>query len=151
MIVDTNSRDQLMRWFDSNTGLWRNYWWQGASILTSFNDFAYLDENVKNVYGATWEHVYNNAPANRPYKLKSSKAKRESGFLNDFYDDEGWWALALIGALDNTGRREYLDEAIAIWYDMNAGFNKPSCGGLPWKKDEGSGPLAIPNCTLLQD
>lgn len=144
LLTNAGYRDQLMRWFDPSTGLWRTYWWQGASILTSFNDIAYLDESVKNDYGSTWESVFNNAPSNRPYKAK--KAKRDSGFLNDLYDDEGWWALAWIGAYDNTGKTEYLDEAIAIWSDINEAFNRPTCGGVPWKKDEGSGPVSIANC-----
>lgn len=133
-----------MRWFDPDTGLWRSYWWQGASILTSFNDIAYLDSGVKDVYNAVWDQVYTNAPGNRPYRLR--RVKRDSGFVNDFYDDAGWWALAWIGAYDNTGKGEYLDEAISIWNHINDAWGAHKCGGIPWKT--GTGPLAIPNCTF---
>lgn len=162
-----------MRWYDSDAGIWKDaegaaYWWQSANMLTAFNDLALRDESAKNAYNWIWETTYNNAPASNPspalrrradgtwekvYTKPSAeeterrrKMKRDdNGFINDFYDDEAWWALAWVGAVDNTGRSEYLDQAISIWYDMNAAWNKPSCGGLPWNKSEGSGPLAIQN------
>lgn len=73
------------------------------------------------------------------------RRQESGGFINHFYDDEAWWALAWIGALDNTGRKEYLDEAIAIWYDMTEAWGRPTCGGIPWNKDEDAPALAIQN------
>lgn len=162
-----------MRWYNSDAGVWSNndgqmFWWQSANMLSAFNDLALLDGNVKNSYSSVWESTYNNAPANNPspsvtvlsdgrlkkvyawpspddVKQRNKIARAEVGFTNDFYDDEGWWALAWIGALDNTGDIKYLDEAIGIWYDMNAAWNTASCGGLPWNKTDGAPSLAIEN------
>ena len=65
------------------------------------------------------------------------------GFLNDFYDDEGWWALAWIRAYDVTGRTEtrYLNIAISIFEDMTTGWSdgkssKTHCEGLWWNKQQ---------------
>lgn len=64
-----------------------------------------------------------------------------SGFLNDYYDDEGWWALAWIAAYDVTGNIEYLSQAESIFSDMYAVFGKTNCstnsggtGGIWWDK-----------------
>ena len=73
--------------------------------------------------------------------------KREQGFISKAYDDEGWWALAWIDIWEVTQDADYLNEAIAIWQDMNAAWNQMTCGGLPWYKGESlsDNPLSIPN------
>lgn len=155
-----------MRWFDSDRGLWKKpngeyYWWNSANMLTTLADLAKINPSVLNVYGDAFEAVHKNAPQNHPfvqlvkqqngqmaknYSFSSPAPleKKSSGFLNDYYDDEGWWGLAWIAALDVTGKHEYLDEAISIWYDMKAGWNKHHCGGLPWNKIGGA-PVSIAN------
>ncbi|KAM3511277.1 hypothetical protein MY11210_005078 [Beauveria gryllotalpidicola] len=55
-------------------------------------------------------------------------------FLNDFYDDEGWWALGLIHAYDYSHRQEYLDSAVGIFNDMQGGANTNCKGGIYWSK-----------------
>ncbi|TQV95189.1 glycosyl hydrolase [Cordyceps javanica] len=56
-------------------------------------------------------------------------------FLNDFYDDEGWWALGLIHAYDYTRKQEYLDSAVRIFNDMQGGGpTNCSGGGIYWSK-----------------
>lgn len=162
-----------MRWYNADAGVWSDnngglYWWQSANMMSAFNDLAALDANVKSIYASVWDSSFSNAPAHNPspsvkelpngrlvkvYEWPSPEevhsrnmTKRvEVGFTNDFYDDEGWWALAWLGAYDNTGDIKYLNEAIDIWYDMKAGWNKHPCGGLPWNKSDGSVPVAISN------
>ncbi|KAF3767449.1 family 76 glycoside hydrolase, partial [Cryphonectria parasitica EP155] len=58
-----------------------------------------------------------------------------SGFLNDYYDDEGWWALAWIKAYDVTSTAEYLSMAESIFADMEGGVNATCGGGIWWSKD----------------
>ena len=43
---------------------------------------------------------------------------RAHNFLNDYYDDEGWWTLTWIKAYDLTGNTEYLNAAKTIFADM---------------------------------
>ncbi|KAJ8124115.1 hypothetical protein ONZ43_g92 [Nemania bipapillata] len=58
------------------------------------------------------------------------------GFLNDYYDDEGWWALALIRSHDvgvyGLGDQKYLEAAMEIFEDMKKGAS--TCGGIYWSK-----------------
>jgi hypothetical protein len=166
-----------MRWFERGNGLWRNpkagylYWWQSANMLSAISDLAMLNPDVKASYSYVWDDVYRNAPKNNPMpvkvkrsdgtwgknytfpsplEVKRGRSKRaEVGFRGRFYDDEGWWGLAFVAALDVTGRREYLDEAIGIWYDMKDGWNKHHCGGIPWNKDDGQAPVPIANGQYL--
>ncbi|KAM6482662.1 glycosyl hydrolase family 76-domain-containing protein [Trichoderma sp. SZMC 28011] len=68
--------------------------------------------------------------------LPTSLQKRGfADFLDDFYDDEGWWALALIHAHDATGDQDYLNSAIEIFNDMQTGQGTPCGGGIYWSKD----------------
>ncbi|KAF1959994.1 Six-hairpin glycosidase [Byssothecium circinans] len=83
------------------------------------------------------------------------KAQANTGFLNDYYDDEGWWALAWIGAYDLTRASTYLTQAQTIFNDMNAVFGKTNCstntggkGGIWWDKPH-TYVNAIPNELFL--
>ncbi len=58
-----------------------------------------------------------------------------TNFLNGYYDDEGWWALAWIGAYDLTKDRKYLDQAVTIFTDMTGGWDTVCNGGLYWAKN----------------
>lgn len=59
-----------------------------------------------------------------------------AGFINNFYDDEGWWALALLRAYDVTRESEYLTMAESIFADMQGGADSTVCGGgVWWSKD----------------
>ncbi|KAE9969119.1 hypothetical protein BLS_003284 [Venturia inaequalis] len=55
-------------------------------------------------------------------------------FLNGFYDDEAWWALAWIKVYDLTKTPQYLQAANDIFADMvDTGYNA-TCGGIWWDK-----------------
>ncbi|PPJ60423.1 hypothetical protein CBER1_07339 [Cercospora berteroae] len=69
------------------------------------------------------------------------RMKATGGFLNDYYDDEGWWALGWIAAYDLTKDNQYLSQAQTIFADMNKVFGKTNCsknsvatGGIWWDK-----------------
>jgi predicted alpha-1,6-mannanase (GH76 family) len=57
------------------------------------------------------------------------------GFLNKYYDDEGWWALAWIDAYDWTHNPDYLNMASSIFDDMTGGWDDHCGGGIWWSKD----------------
>ena len=76
--------------------------------------------------------------------LAVPQAQVAGGFLNDYYDDEGWWALAWIGAYDLTKNTQYLSQAQTIFADMYKVFGKENCstnaggttGGIWWDRKQ---------------
>ena len=61
---------------------------------------------------------------------------RSQNFLNNYYDDEGWWAVTWIKAYDFTGNTDYLNAAKVIFADMTKAWDPSTCnGGIWWSKD----------------
>lgn len=58
------------------------------------------------------------------------------GFINEYYDDEGWWALAWIRSWDVTKDPSYLNMAEQIFEDMKAGADNVCGGGIWWSKEK---------------
>ncbi|KAH6855690.1 glycoside hydrolase family 76 protein [Chaetomium sp. MPI-CAGE-AT-0009] len=71
---------------------------------------------------------------NSTYQFRAASKRGYSEFLNDYYDDEGWWALALIRSWDVTHEQAYLNMAEHIFRDMQAGTDGTCGGGLWWSK-----------------
>ena len=73
-------------------------------------------------------------------EVKSANQNAKDGnYLNNFYDDEGWWALAWIAVYDATKDNAYLQQAQSIFADMDQGWNSPCfgngiTGGMYWSK-----------------
>ncbi|KHO00623.1 glycosyl hydrolase [Metarhizium album ARSEF 1941] len=111
-------------WYRQDTGLWDGAWWQSANALTTLADFAMLQPDAAKSLGIanTIRNTIENAP------------KKFPGFINDFYDDEGWWALGLIHAYDATRNERYLETAADIFNDMQTGGGTPCNGGVFWSK-----------------
>lgn len=65
----------------------------------------------------------------------SAAQKKFPGFINEYYDDEGWWALAWIDAYQHTHDPRYLEAAEFIFRDMTYGWDNTCSGGIWWSKD----------------
>ncbi|KAI0171785.1 glycoside hydrolase family 76 protein [Hypoxylon sp. FL1284] len=149
--------NSLQKWYNRETGLWDTTgWWNSANCLTVLADFAVIDpaasdtlmipEIIQNTYDqAQKTPVKANkimSPAGLPISTYSRLSAREiekrgfDNFLNDYYDDEGWWALAMIHSYDvgvrGIGDQQYLQAAVEIFEDMKAGNS--TCGGIFWSK-----------------
>ncbi|KAH8196584.1 hypothetical protein TruAng_009242 [Truncatella angustata] len=150
----------LQGWYDNTTGLWDTTgWWNSANCLTVLADFASLDEdillenglNVADIIQNTYEQAQLttiqaektiNAAGmtvssyTRISKRDNIEARGFDNFLNDYYDDEGWWALAMIHSNDigvhGLGDQQYLKAAVDIFEDMKKGNS--TCGGIYWSK-----------------
>jgi len=109
----------LQQWYNQN-GLWDSTgWWNAANCL----------EAIESVVEATNGEQYGDV-------IQITFARNASkSFLNEFYDDEGWWALAWIRAFDLTGESRYLAMARTIFADMKDGWDDHCGGGIWWKKD----------------
>jgi len=123
----------LHEWYDEGSGLYNGgEWWRGANMLEATIDYSRL----------TGDPSYVASIANTFEKQSAG------GFLNDYYDDEGWWALAWIKAYDLTADDRYLSMARAIFTDMTGGWDDVCGGGLYWRKQR-DGKNAIPNELFL--
>ena len=109
----------LQQWYN-HKGLWDTTgWWNAANcveaienVITAQNGGPYLE-----VLDKTYRHNV------------------RTRFLNEFYDDEGWWALAWIRAFDLTGEPRYLESARVIFNDLVGGWDSHCGGGIWWRKN----------------
>lgn len=110
--------------YSERSGLWRGTgWWNNANVLTALIRFAkWTDQKEK--YLPILENTLVQAQ------------RRNKNFLNEFYDDEGWWALAWVDAYELTNDKKYLDQAETIFLDMTTGWSELYGGGMHWKKDD---------------
>jgi predicted alpha-1,6-mannanase (GH76 family) len=111
----------LQRWYRSRTGLWQGAgWWNCANALTALIQYSQLTGELK--YRPVLDRTFDRAPRKYP------------GFSNDFYDDDGWWALAWIAAYDLTGEARYLNQARDLFAEMTSGWDDVCGGGLWWSR-----------------
>ncbi len=105
--------------FYSKKGLWHTAgWWNSANCVEALESVAAAD----------------NGQSYLPVLARTFKLNRHKNFLNDYYDDEGWWALAWIHAYDLTGQTKYLDQAKIIFNDLTNAWTAHCDGGLLWSK-----------------
>ena len=146
----------LQKWYNDATGLWdTTNWWNSGNALTVLADFATLDHSLDQVVQHVFENTFVKAQESSlrnatlrimtlttiesyvwpSYTLgnPAPAAVGSPGFLNDFYDDEGWWALAWLKVYDTNKDTRYLQAAIAIFEDMKTGWGA-TCGGMWWNK-----------------
>lgn len=111
----------LESWYDQVTGLYRTTgWWNSANAITTLADYS------KAAHTREYNSVFTNT-------FKAAQ-RMHLGFINDYYDDEGWWALAWIAAFDQTHKEPYLQMAESIFSDMTGGWNDTCSGGIWWSK-----------------
>ena len=123
----------LQQWYDPHTGLWQTAgWWNSANCLEAVECATPLPggEKFRGVIQKTFDR------------------NSSHNFLNEYYDDEGWWALAWIHAYDLTKEKQYLVMAKTIFRDMTNGWDDHCGGGLWWTKER-TYKNAIPNELFL--
>ncbi|KAL2039384.1 hypothetical protein N7G274_008052 [Stereocaulon virgatum] len=116
-------------WYNQSTGLWGNQWWNSANALVVLAELSNMDSLIKSTAEAVYTNVFANAPIWNLHNFGGVDS-----FINPYYDDEGWWALAWIKVYDQTQNQTYLKAAIDIFNDMTTGWGAYSCGGMLWEK-----------------
>jgi predicted alpha-1,6-mannanase (GH76 family) len=131
--------EALQRWYVPSPGLYETPtgWWNAANAMTVLADYSRVSGN--NEYLPAIRNTFKNA----------SKAKKTANFINEYDDDEGWWALAWIDAYDLTGSSAYLKMAETIFADMASEWDTGTCGGGIWWKKPAEYKNAIANELFL--
>ncbi|SMY29540.1 unnamed protein product [Zymoseptoria tritici ST99CH_1A5] len=126
-----NATDVLNeQYYNHISGLWQNFWWNSGAILSTIGDVALLYPDFK----TTAKDIFSNT-------LFAAKASNNGDFLNEYYDDEGWWAMGWIKAYDITKEVRYLHEAQTIHLDLLTSLTtRCHNGGNWWSKTQDSLP-----------
>jgi predicted alpha-1,6-mannanase (GH76 family) len=66
------------------------------------------------------------------------KVKNGNTFINFYYDDMEWMALACLRAFNATNDTQYRDIAQLLWVDIKNGWSSDLGGGIWWRKDNSS-------------
>lgn len=128
----------LQQWYVPKMGLYRTTgWWNSANAITVLTDSMRVTGSKK--YVGVLANTYKQAQVEIPKEQRTDPKKELTGFpgfLNKYYDDEGWWALAWIDAYDLTQDQRYLTMARSIFDDMAASWDDTCNGGIWWSKDK---------------
>jgi predicted alpha-1,6-mannanase (GH76 family) len=112
----------LQAWYSGRTGLYNSTgWWNSANAITALADESRVTGSRE--YWPVFSNTF------------IAAQKTSAGFLNKFYDDEGWWAMAWIDVYDLTHEARYLAIAQSIFADMAGGWDATCGGGIWWSKD----------------
>lgn len=69
-------------------------------------------------------------------ELEGVRIKNDGTFINNWYDDMEWMALAQLRLYDVTKKDKYRENVQELWNDIKTGWNAHQNGGIAWKKDQ---------------
>ncbi|TGE04958.1 glycosyl hydrolase [Hymenobacter fodinae] len=99
-----------------------NYWWQAHGI-----------DVLLDAYQRTTSQDY----LTKLQQLQQgAKKKNGNTYLNNFYDDMAWHALANLRAYQVTKDPSYKATAQLLWADLKTGWNTTQGGGIAWRKSQ---------------
>ncbi|KAG0648481.1 hypothetical protein D0Z07_5250 [Hyphodiscus hymeniophilus] len=150
--------NSLQKWYNKTSGIYDTTgWWNSANCITVLGNLAAVDPSTTSIATSAFANSLIAAPN---YNLQTNKVVQgnyltrsyfgpsivataatlnPAGFLNGYYDDEGWWSLAWIQAYDVTNDTQYLTTAANIFEDMKNGSTTPcsdGTSGIWWDKAE---------------
>jgi predicted alpha-1,6-mannanase (GH76 family) len=124
---------ELQNWYNPETGLWETTnWWNAANALTVI--IRYTEASGDKTYEWIIENTFSKSKEFVVPATDKNPERQVKNYINEYYDDEGWWALAWVEAYDNTEKPEYLEMAKTIFEDMATGWDQKCNGGIYWKK-----------------
>ena len=143
----------LQKNYDCSSGVYKKpevvYWWPSAVGLEAIIDYTMLTGSDKylHVKCSSWDppvDIISNTFEFAPISQHSPN------FINDYYDDDGWWAITWIKAYDYTKETRYLEMAKTIFDEMTKGWEETTCGGGLWRsRSEAKYKAAIQNELFL--
>jgi predicted alpha-1,6-mannanase (GH76 family) len=120
--------ETLQQWYSQSSGFYSapSGWWNSANAITVLVNYSRITNSTQ--YASVIANTFK----------KANSAHGTTNFINNYVDDEGWWALAWIDAYDLTGNEAYLTMAQTIFADMASEWNTTTCGGgVWWNKSRG--------------
>ena len=139
--------ERLQQWYNVESGYWESTsWWNAANALTAIIDYSRITGSDQYLW--VIDHTFETCKEFEVVMPDPADNWICRNFINDYYDDEGWWILAWIAAFDLTGERKYLDMAEVTFADMCHGWDSVCSGGVYWKKPD-IGKSAIQNELFL--
>lgn len=108
-----------------------HYWPQAHSLDVLLDAYERSNSNSYITYIDNWfEGVY---------------IRNGNSWINDYYDDMEWNALAMLRAYEITGDQKFKLAVDLLWKDIKTGWNDYANGGLMWFKGTPNGKNAISN------
>lgn len=133
----------LQKWYNIDTGLYETTsWWNAANALTAVIDYSRITGSKKYL-----EVIDNSFEICKEFEVQMPDPNDNwicRNYINDYYDDEGWWILAWIEAYELTKNEKYLKMARVTFADMATGWDEICGGGVYWKKPK-TGKSAVQN------
>jgi predicted alpha-1,6-mannanase (GH76 family) len=82
--------------------------------------------------------------------LEGMRVKNGNTYINHFYDDMEWLALACIRAYEATSDAKYKTTAELLWTDIKTGWDETWGGGIYWNKERKNKntPANAPACII---
>lgn len=119
-----------------------------ALMLHFWNPAGYFNERNNNTNFHYWPnghgldvivdaYLRTNDPVYKNYMdswYTGVRQKNGNGFINEFYDDMDWNALAMLRAYEATNDAKFKDAVDVLWTDIKTGWNTTMGGGIAWRK-----------------
>jgi len=128
---------------DGTTGSNFGYWPQAHGLDVLVDAYLRTNDDSYKTYFDQW--------------FTGVKAGNGGSFLNFFYDDMEWNALALLRTYNATKDEKFKTAAQTIWIDIQTGWNTNGGGGIAWTKGDlfsknacSNGPACILAARLFQ-
>jgi predicted alpha-1,6-mannanase (GH76 family) len=129
-----NASGQYFNETNASTGF--NYWPQAHALDVLVDAYLRTGDAVYKDFMDQW--------------FIGVRIKNGNTFLNEFYDDMGWNALAMLRAYNATNDVKWKTAAEVLWADIKTGWNQTMGGGIAWRKSmpwykntPANGPAAI--------
>jgi predicted alpha-1,6-mannanase (GH76 family) len=114
-----------------------NYWPQAHALDVMIDAYLRTSDNRYVTYMNDW--------------YQGVKVKNGNTFLNHYYDDMEWNALAMNRAYRATKDSKWMTSTVEVWNDIKNGWNETMGGGIAWNKTKvgyKNTPANAPACIL---
>ena len=123
--------------------LWREFWDEGRKYLRrevphtnadTGNDywwFAHAIDVLVDGYERTGDKEY---LKRADLVARGVYERNGNSFINDYFDDMDWMALALIRYYDNTSDEFYLDQSKILFREVSEAWSGIAGGGVAWRR-----------------